>query len=146
MSRIQEKQQEIVEEFSMLDGDMEMTINYIMELGDKLPEMSEEAHNEENIVKGCQSKVWLTADLSDDGHVHFEADSNTAITKGLVSLLIRVLSDEKPETILNEEITFPSQIGMNRFIGTQRSNGFAAMIKQMKLYALALSSKTQTDA
>lgn len=146
MSSIQEKQQEIVEEFAMLDGDMEMTINYIMELGDKMPEMPEGAHTEENIVKGCQSKVWLTAGLSDDGNVVYQADSNTAITKGLASLLLRVLSDEKPENILNEEITFPQHIGMNRFIGTQRSNGFAAMIKQMKLYALALSSKTKTDA
>lgn len=146
MSRIKEKQQEIVEEFSMLDGDMEMTINYIMELGEQLPVMSEELKTDENIVKGCQSKVWLTAGLSGTGTVRFQADSNTAITKGLVSLLARVLSDENPDDILSEEINFPQEIGMNRFIGTQRSNGFAAMIKQMKLYALVLSSKTKTDA
>lgn len=145
MSTIAEKQKEIVEEFSMLDGDMEMTINYIMELGEQLPEMSASDRNEDNIVKGCQSKVWLTAS-GEAGKVTFTADSNTAITKGLVSLLVRVLSDEQAEDILEEEITFPQQIGMNRFIGTQRSNGFAAMIKQMKLYALALSSKTQTGA
>lgn len=146
MSNVQYKQTEIVEEFSMLESDMEMTINYIMELGEQLPDMPEDLKTEENIVKGCQSKVWLSAGMSPDGHVQFQADSNTAITKGLVSLLVRVLSDEKPEAILNEDITFPQQIGMNRFIGTQRSNGFAAMIKQMKLYALALSSKTKTDA
>ncbi|RED96987.1 SufE family protein [Marinoscillum furvescens] len=145
MSTIAEKQKEIVEEFSMLDGDMEMTINYIMELGEQLPEMTEDQRSEENIVKGCQSKVWLTA-ADEGGKVKFIADSNTAITKGLVSLLVRVLSDEQAEDILKEEITFPQQIGMNRFIGTQRSNGFAAMIKQMKLYALALSSKTETSA
>ncbi|WP_421877678.1 SufE family protein [Marinoscillum sp.] len=142
---IAEKQQDIVEEFSMLDGDMEMTINYIMELGEQLPEMDESNKTDDSIVKGCQSKVWLMAS-EDSGNIRFEADSNTAITKGLVSLLVRVLDGESADDIMNAEITFPENIGMNRFIGTQRSNGFAAMIKQMKLYALALSSKTQTDA
>ncbi|WP_258099285.1 SufE family protein [Marinoscillum pacificum] len=142
---IADKQQEIVEEFSMLDGDMEMTINYIMELGEQLPEMSEANKTDDSIVKGCQSKVWLMAS-EEDGNVKFEADSNTAITKGLVSLLVRVLDGETPDNIMNAEINFPEQIGMNRFIGTQRSNGFAAMIKQMKLYALALGSKSQTGA
>ncbi|MEQ8581349.1 MAG: SufE family protein [Marinoscillum sp.] len=143
---IAEKEQEIVEEFSMLDGDMEMTINYIMELGEQLPDMPVDKKNDDHIVKGCQSKVWMAASANEAGQVIFQADSNTAVTKGLVSLLVRVLSKEAPEAILNTEITFPQQIGMNRFIGTQRSNGFGAMIKQMKLYALALSSKTQTDA
>lgn len=141
MSSVSEIQEEIIEEFSMLDGDMEMTINYMMELGEQLPEISEENKSEENIVKGCQSKVWLAAVLQEE-NVVFEADSNTAVTKGLVSLLVRVLSEQTPEDILNEEIYFPEKIGMNRFIGTQRSNGFGAMIKQMKLYALALSTKT----
>ncbi len=140
-----EKQNEIIDEFSVLDGDMEMTINYIMELGESLPELDDQYRNEDHIVKGCQSKVWMHAHLAGD-KVRFEADSNTTITKGLVSLLIRVLNDETPETILNSEIYFPEKIGMNRFVGTQRSNGFAAMMKQMKLYALALSSKTKTGA
>lgn len=140
MSTIKEIQEEIIEDFSMLDGDMEMTINYLMELGETLPELPEDKRTEENIVKGCQSKVWLTAALENNG-VKFEADSNTAITKGLVSLLVRVFSNQAPKDILVEEIFFPQQIGMNRFIGTQRSNGFAAMIKQMKLYALALSAQ-----
>ena len=78
---------------------------------------------------------------SDDGRVQFKADSNTAITKGLVSLLVRVFDQATPEAIISSEIYFPSQIGMDRFIGTQRSSGFAAMIKQMKLYAVALSAK-----
>lgn len=141
MSNLKEIQDEIIEEFSMLDGDMEMTINYIMELGEQLAEMSEDKKTEDSIVKGCQSKVWLMAALQDE-KVVFDADSNTSITKGLVSLLVRVLSHQSPETILNEEIYFPEKIGMNRFIGTQRSNGFGAMIKQIKLYALALSTKT----
>ncbi len=142
---IADKQQDIIEEFSMLDGDMEMTINYIMELGEQLPDMDASQKTDDSIVKGCQSKVWLMA-AEQNGHVQFQADSNTAVTKGLVSLLVRVLNDESPDDIMNAEINFPEQIGMNRFIGTQRSNGFAAMIKQMKLYALALSSKSQTDA
>lgn len=142
---IAEKENEIVEEFAMLDGDMEMTINYIMELGELLPELPKEQHTDDHLVKGCQSKVWLSANTDAAGNILFHADSNTAITKGLVSLLVRVLSQETPDSVLNSEITFPQQIGMNRFIGTQRSNGFSAMIKQMKLYALALSSKQKTS-
>lgn len=139
---INQTQDEIINEFSLLDGDMEMTVFYIMELGQKLPAMNEMDKIEDNIVKGCQSKVWLTAKLENDGIV-FEADSNTAITKGLVSLLIRIFNKQKPEDILNAELYFMTKIGMERFIGTQRSNGFAAMIKQMKLYALAF--KTQKE-
>jgi len=133
-------QDEIINEFSLLDGDMEMTVFYIMELGQKLPEMPEADKTEDNVVKGCQSKVWLTAKLEND-KVLFMADSNTAITKGLVSLLIRIFNGQTPETILNADLYFMKKIGMERFIGTQRSNGFAAMIKQMKLYALAFKTK-----
>lgn len=139
---INQIQDEIISEFSLLDGDMEMTVFYIMELGQKLPAMSETDKTEDNVVKGCQSKVWLTARL-ENGGIIFEADSNTAITKGLVSLLVRIFNTQKPEDILNADLYFMSKIGMERFIGTQRSNGFAAMIKQMKLYALAF--KTQTE-
>lgn len=138
--QIEETQKDIIEEFGMLDGDMEMSINYVMELGDQLPDYPEEKRNDEHIVKGCQSKVWLDAALK-NGKVEFRADSNTAITKGLVSLLIRVLSNQTPDDILNADLDFPSKIGMSRFIGTQRSNGFAAMIKQMKMYALGLKSQ-----
>lgn len=141
MPSIKNIQEEIIEEFSLLDGDMEMTINYMMELGEKLPEFPAEQRTEENIVKGCQSKVWLYPTL-DNGKLIFKGDSNTAITKGLVSLLIRVLSAQSPEDIMNAEIFFPEHIGMNRFIGTQRSNGFGAMIKQMKLYGIAFQAKT----
>ena len=133
-------QDEIISEFSLLDGDMEMTVFYIMELGQKLPDMPDADKVEENVVKGCQSKVWLTARLENDA-VYFAADSNTAITKGLVSLLIRIFNGQKPEAILNADLYFMQRIGMERFIGTQRSNGFAAMIKQMKLYALAFKTK-----
>lgn len=135
-------QQEIIREFSLLDGDMEMTVFYIMELGQKLPAMNEADKTEDNVVKGCQSKVWLTARLDSD-RVFFSADSNTAITKGLVSLLVRIFNGQQPDAILHAELNFMQQIGMERFIGTQRSNGFAAMIKQMKIYALAF--KTQQE-
>lgn len=139
---INQVQDEIISEFSLLDGDMEMTVFYIMELGQKLPEMKEELKTEDNIVKGCQSKVWMNARIDHD-KIFFEADSNTAITKGLVSLLVRVFNGQSPENILNADLYFMHKIGMERFIGTQRSNGFAAMIKQMKLYALAF--KTQKE-
>ena len=139
---INQIQDEIIQEFSLLDGDMEMTVFYIMELGQKLPEMPEEAKTDENIVKGCQSKVWLMSAMEGD-KIHFIADSNTAITKGLVSLLIRIYDGQTPENILHSDLYFMNKIGMERFIGTQRSNGFAAMIKQMKLYALAFKTKME---
>jgi cysteine desulfuration protein SufE len=133
-------QDEIISEFSLLDGDMEMTVFYIMELGQKLPEMKIEEKSEANEVKGCQSKVWMAAGI-ENGGVHFLADSNTAITKGLVSLLVRIFNGQTPENILNSDLYFMKKIGMERFIGTQRSNGFAAMIKQMKFYALAYQTQ-----
>ena len=139
---INQIQDEIINEFSLLDGDMEMTVFYIMELGQKLPAMPEDDKTEENIVKGCQSKVWLTSDL-ENGKVYFIADSNTAITKGLVSLLARIFNGQTPDNILSSDLYFMHKIGMERFIGTQRSNGFAAMIKQMKLYALAYKTKME---
>jgi len=136
-------QKQIIDEFSLLDGDMEMTLFYIIELGEKLAPLPEAHRTEENIVKGCQSKVWLTSEMKDDKLV-FQADSNTAITKGLVSLLIRVLSNQKPDDILQANLFFMTEIKMDRFIGSQRSNGFASMIKQMKLYALAFKTKMET--
>ena len=139
---IAEVQDEIVEEFSMLDGDIEMTIGYIMELGEQLPAMDETLKTEDNIVKGCQSKVWLNATLEDD-LVKFEADSNTAITKGLVSLLIRILSERRPQEVVDADLFFIEKIGLNRFIGTQRSNGLGAMMKQMKIYGLAFSTQVE---
>src|SRR3990170_1020418 len=112
---INQIQDQIISDFSLLDGDMEMTVFYIMELGQKLPEMPESEKTEENIVKGCQSKVWLTADL-DENQVYFRADSNTAITKGLVSLLTRIFNGHTPEGILKSDLYFMNRIGMDRFI------------------------------
>ena len=142
MKSIADIQQEIVNEFNLLDGDQEMAVLYIMELGQKMPAMDEAGKREENLVKGCQSKVWLAARLEND-KVYFEADSNTALTKGLVSLLLRIFSGQSPEAILAADLDFIGKIGMERFIGTQRSNGFAAMVKQIKLYALAFKTKME---
>ena len=139
---VNEVQDEVIEEFSMLDGDMEMTIGYIMELGDQLPEMAESLKTEDNIVKGCQSKVWLNAQL-DGNQIHFDADSNTAITKGLVSILVRIVNGRSPQEIVDADFYFIDKIGLNRFIGTQRSNGLGAMMKQMKIYGLAYSTKVE---
>ncbi len=137
---INEIQDQIISEFSLLDGDMEMTVFYIMELGQKLPEMNATDKSELNQVKGCQSKVWLTCRLENNS-LHFSADSNTAITKGLVSLLVRIFDGQSPDEVLSADLYFMKKIGMERFIGTQRSNGFAAMIKQIKMYALAFKSQ-----
>ncbi|GAB1445299.1 MAG: SufE family protein [Cyclobacteriaceae bacterium] len=145
MKTIQDIQEDIVNEFSLLDGDQEMTVLYIMELGQKLPDMDEAKKSEENTVRGCQSKVWLSAHLEND-KVYFEADSNTALTKGLVSLLLRIFSGQSAENILATDLNFISKIGMERFIGTQRSNGFSAMIKQIKLYALAFKTKMEVKS
>ncbi len=133
-------QDEIIEEFSILADDRESTVFYIMELGKKLGTLDEASKNEENIIKGCQSKVWLTTKLEMD-RVYYQADSNTEITKGLISLLIRVLSGQKAEDIISADLYFLERIGMGQIIGSQRSNGLAAMIKQMKLYALAYQTK-----
>lgn len=137
---INETQDQIISEFSLLDGDMEMTVFYIMELGQKLPEINASDKSELNEVKGCQSKVWLTCRF-ENNVLHFSADSNTAITKGLVSLLVRIFNGQSPDEVLSADLYFMKKIGMERFIGTQRSNGFAAMIKQIKMYALAFKSQ-----
>lgn len=140
MNSINEIQDEIIEEFSLLEGNLDMCVEYLIELGKKIAPLEEEFKIEDNIVKGCQSKVWLIAEYS-NGAISFRADSNTMITKGLVSMLIRIFSGQRPSDILDADLYFINKIGMNRFIGTQRSNGFASMIKQMKLYALAFVTR-----
>lgn len=142
---IAETQQEIINDFALLEGDREMSVMYLMDLGEKLPAFPEEQRIDDNLVKGCQSKVWLVATLRKD-RVYFSADSNTAITKGLVSLLIRIFNGHLPDEILDGELFFMNQIGMDRFIGTQRSNGFAAMIQRMKQYAKALKTTSGIQA
>ena len=136
---IKEIQDEIVDEFSMFDDWMQR-YEYIIELGKTLPLIDEQYKTEDNIIKGCQSKVWLTAS-EEDNKINYLADSNTDITKGLISLLIRVLSGRSPEEIIKAELDFIDKIGMGNIIGSQRSNGLAAMIKQIKLYAIAYQAK-----
>ncbi|MFT6036443.1 MAG: cysteine desulfuration protein SufE [Marivirga sp.] len=138
-------QDDIIEKFSMLDGDLEMMIGYLIELGERLPELEDANRIEDNVVKGCQSTVWLAPD-EQEGLLNFQADSNTAITKGLVSLLVSILGGQKVEDILDADLYFIHKIGMNRFIGTQRSNGFMAMIKQIKMFAFAYKTKSENEA
>ena len=120
---IREIQDEIIEEFELLADDREATLFYLMELGDKMNPLDENYKTDENLIKGCQSKVWLHSDFIDN-KVKFEADSNTDITRGLVSLLVRIYSGQSPDTIINTELDFIDKIGMSQIIGSQRSNGF----------------------
>ena len=129
-------QKEIIEDFKVLEGDLEMTLNYLMELGEKLDTFNEKDKKEENIVKGCQSKVWLTYKKSED-KLFFSGDSNTAITKGLLSLLIRIFSGKSCKEILDTKLSFIGDIGLNRFIGTQRSNGLESMENRFRIIALS---------
>ncbi len=128
-------QKEIIDNFNMLDDDIEMSLNYLMELGEGLEPMDEDLRVDDNIIKGCQSKVWLTHTFVDD-KLHFLGDSNTAITKGLLSLLISVFNNRTPEEILDSKLFFINETGLCRFIGTQRSNGLEAMENKFKLIAL----------
>lgn len=138
---IQEKQNEIIEEFSMLE-DWTDKYQYIIDAGQELPELDDQYKTEENKVKGCQSQVWLHTDM-DQGKVVYEADSDAMITKGLISMLVRVLSNEDPESILNTELYFIDNVGMREHLSPTRSNGLSAMVKQMKTYALAYKAKAE---
>ena len=138
---LQQAQQDIVEEFSMM-SDWQDRYEHLIELGKELPLIVPEKKTEQNIVRGCQSRVWLDAELQND-LVHYTADSDAMITKGLISLLIRVLNDRKPEEILNTPITFIDRIGLREHLSPNRANGLSAMLDQMKRYALAFS--TQED-
>ena len=134
-----EKQQEIIDEFSVYEDWMDK-YEYIIDLGKDLPEIDEALKTPERLIDGCQSKVWLVAEEK-EGKVHYRADSNTDITKGLISLLIRVLNHRSPKEILEANLDFIPRIGMGNILGSQRSNGLAAMMNQMKRYALAFQTK-----
>ncbi len=136
---INEIQDEIIEDFELFD-DWEGKYEYIIDLGKKFPGLSDEFKTEENIIKGCQSVVWLHA-FEKDGLVHFEADSQAIIVKGLVSMLVKVLTGQKPEDILNADLYFIERVGLSSHLAQTRSNGLASMVKQMKAYALAYTSK-----
>jgi cysteine desulfuration protein SufE len=135
---IKEVEDEIIEAFSWFET-WEEKYEYIIELGKKLPVLDEKYKLEENIIKGCQSTVWLVAD-SRDGKVFYQADSDAIIVKGLVSMLISVLSGHPPDEILGAKLDFIREIGMMTHLAQTRSNGLVAMVKQIKTYALAFKS------
>jgi FeS assembly SUF system protein len=131
-----ETQNQIIQEFQFLGGDREAMLHYLMELGEKLPPFPATDKTEQNKIQGCMSTVWLSCKPAGD-KLYFQADSNTAITKGLISLLIRVLSGQSIATILHTDLYFLDQIGMNQLIGSQRSSGLASMIQQIRKLATA---------
>lgn len=139
MASIHQIQDEIIHEFSRLNGDAEMTICYLLKLGKYLPPMPQVDKTGQYLIKGCQSKVWMKATL-ENGKVYFSADSNTAITKGLIFLLIRIFKGQSPEAMINAELYFMQKSCLERFIGTRRSNGFASIIEHMKLCILELKT------
>ncbi len=136
---INEIQDSLIEEFGLFE-DWTDKYEYLIDLGKKLPTLSGAFKTEDNVIKGCQSKVWLHASFQ-DGKVVYEADSEAVIVKGLISMLIRVLSNQTPEDILKTELYFIDEIGMSQHLAQTRSNGLLAMVKQMKNYALAFSAK-----
>ncbi|MDX1641103.1 MAG: SufE family protein [Balneolaceae bacterium] len=136
---IEEKQDRIVRQFELL-GDWPERYKYIIKLGQKLDPLDEKHKVEENLVRGCQSQVWLVTELEDD-KVVFKADSDAAITKGLVAMLVNFYSGETPDSILQTDPEFIEKIGMQQHLSPTRSNGLASMVKQMKIYAMAYKSK-----
>jgi cysteine desulfuration protein SufE len=128
-----------VQEFSSFDDWMDK-YNYLIELGKDVPEIEEQFKVPNNLISGCQSRVWLHAAYR-DGRIHFTADSDAVITRGLVSLLIRVLDGRTPDEILEADLEFIDRIGLKEHLSPTRSNGLTSMVKQMKLYALAFKAK-----
>jgi len=136
---IKEIQEEIIDEFSMFDDWMQR-YEYIIELGKSVPLIDSKYKLDENLIKGCQSKVWLFSELENDT-VNFTADSDAILTKGIVALLLRVYSDQKPSAILESNTDFIDKIGLKEHLSPTRANGLVSMIKQIKMYAIAQQSK-----
>ena len=136
---IKEIQDEIVDEFSIFD-DWDERFQYVIDLGKNLPLIEEKFKTDENTIKGCQSKVWLQGEQT-DGKIVFTADSDAIITKGIIAILIRVFSNQKPSDILEANTDFIDQIGLKEHLSPTRANGLVSMIKQIKMYALAYSTK-----
>ena len=137
--KINEIQDEIIEEFALFDNKNDQ-YGYIIELGKKLENLPKQEYKDENLIKGCQSKVWLTAEKSEQDNeiqIKYVADSDSTLVKGLVSLLMRVLSKQPAKEILSSELYFIDKIGLGQLLSMNRSNGLASMVKQMKIYALA---------
>ena len=141
---IEEIEKEIAEEFSLFDS-WDDKYEYIIDLGKKLPPLEDQYKTDENRVRGCQSIVWLVADYK-DGKVFYKAESDAVIVKGLISMLIRVLSEQTPDDIIQAKLNFIQQIGMTTHLAQTRSNGLLAMVKQMKNFALAYKIKNTAKA
>jgi cysteine desulfuration protein SufE len=139
MTELDNRQESIIDEFSIFTDWMDK-YSYLIDLGKELKEMDPAAKTDQNLIKGCQSKVWLTAKL-DGPTLKFEADSDAIITKGIVALLVKVLSGLTPAEIMNANLYFIDQIGLHENLSPTRSNGLASMVKQMKMYALAYYTK-----
>lgn len=137
--KIKEIQDEIIDEFSMFD-EWDERYQYVIDLGKTLPLIDEGYKTEENIIKGCQSKVWLHGEQQ-DGKIVFTADSDAILTKGIIAILIRVFSDQTPAAILEADTAFIDEIGLKEHLSPTRANGLVSMIKQIKMYALAFSAK-----
>ena len=138
---ISEIEEGIIEEFTLFDDWMDK-YEHIISLGKELPLIDDSLKSDDLLIKGCQSRVWLHAKL-EDGKVIYTADSDAIITKGIISLLIRVLSGQTPDTIVNTDLLFIEQIGLKEHLSPTRSNGLVSMVKQMKLYALAFKTQLQ---
>ena|SRR2546428_6324801 len=141
--KINEIQDELIEDFSLFD-DWMGKYEYLIQLGKDLPLIDDKYKLDENLIKGCQSKVWLHTDFN-NGKVLFTADSDAIITKGLVGMIIRVLSNHSPEEIVNSDLYFIDKIGLHEHLSPTRSNGLLSMIKQMKMYAFALQSQVSNN-
>ena len=139
MSKINEIQEEIVEEFGMFEDWMQR-YEYMIELGKSLPLIQEKYKTEDNLIKGCQSKVWLHAELQDD-RLLFTADSDAIITKGIIAIRIRVFSNQKPKDIIEADTAFIDEIGLKEHLSPTRANGLVSMIKHLKMYALAYQTQ-----
>lgn len=138
---ISEIEEKIVNEFIVFDDWMDK-YNYLIDMGKTLPLVDEKYKTDQYLISGCQSRVWLSAEM-EDGKVIYKADSDAVITKGIINLLIRVLSDQSPEDILATNLEFIDEIGLKDHLSPTRSNGLTSMIKQMKLYALVFKTKKE---
>lgn len=143
MSTINETQDEIIEEFEGLGDDWMDRYAYIIEQGDTLPSYPESEKTPANLIEGCQSRVWIAAHRPDDGRIHFDADSDAMIVKGIVALLMRVLNDRTPREILDADLYFIDRIGLAQHLSPTRSNGLVAMVKQIREYATAFNLMDQ---
>ncbi len=141
MTSIQEIQNDIIDEFSMFD-DWEERYQYMIDLGKTLPLIDVQYKTDDNIIKGCQSKVWVHAEMNDE-KVVFTADSDAIITKGIIAILIRVFSNQHPKDIIDSDTDFIDQIGLKEHLSPTRANGLVSMIKQLKMYAIAYQTQLQ---